>query len=98
MDAKKKYWEERRHNEAAEKAKNTTPGQTHMQSAADGLEDDEEVIHQDEDDDLNFLFMQSGQEENLVLKTQQASETLKPSYSTLTAPLLSIRCFRQIYD
>jgi len=30
MDDKKKHWKERRHNEADEKAKVTTPGQAHM--------------------------------------------------------------------
>ena len=39
-----------------------------MQTAADKLEDDEEVIHQDEDDDLNFAFMQNGQDESPLLK------------------------------
>ena len=32
MNAKKKRLEERRHSEAAEKAKKTTPGQAHMQT------------------------------------------------------------------
>ena len=33
MDAKKKHWEERRHSEAAEKAKKPTTGQAHLQTA-----------------------------------------------------------------
>ena len=79
MDAKKKHWEKRRHNEAAKRAKKTTPGQAHLQTAQEDHEDDED-IHQDEDDDLNFAFMQNGQEDNSMLKAQRARKTLKPSY------------------
>ena len=43
--------------------------------------EDEESIHQDdEDDDLNFAFMQNEREGNSMLKAQRARKTLKPSY------------------
>jgi len=97
MNAKKKRLEERRHSEAAEKAKKTTPGQAHMQTAADKLEDNEEVIHQDEDGDLNFVFMQNGQEENSLLKAQRACENLKPSYIYLDSTSSFHQMFRANY-
>ena len=97
MDAKKNHWEERRHSEAVEKANKTTPGQAHMQTAADRLEDDEEIIHQDEDDDLNFAFMQNRQAENSLLKAQRACETLKPSYIYLDSTSSFHQMFREKY-
>ncbi len=75
------------------KAKRTTPGQANMQTAANDLEDDKEVNHQDEDDDLNFAFMQNGQKENSMLKAQQAHKTLNPSYIYLN----STSSFRQMF-
>ena len=88
MDAKKKHWEDRNHKECLEKAKKTTPGQAHMQTAVNEVEDEESIHQDDEDDDLNFAFMQNEREGNSMLKAQRARKTS-------TAPLPSIRCFGQ---
>ena len=65
MDEKRKHWEERKNKEAAEKAKKTVPGQAHIQTEAD---EDPQGDHQDEDDDLNFAFMQNEVEDSPMLK------------------------------
>ena len=43
IDAKKKHWEERRHREAAEKAKKTIPGQAYMQTAESKPDEDSQA-------------------------------------------------------
>ena len=76
-DEKRKHFQEKKNREAAEKAKKTVPGQAHMQTeVGEELQGD----HQDEDDDLNFAFMQNEVEDSPMLKEQRARETLKPSY------------------
>ena len=72
MDAKKKYWKERKATAAQEKR------QAHIQTVMDEPNFEEEDNHQEEDEDLNFAFMEKGQEENTMLKEQQARKTLKP--------------------
>ena len=87
MDVKKKHLKERKTAATEGTKKKTTPGQAHMQTVIDEPEVNEEDNHQDEDDDLTFLFMQKGQEENRMLKEQQARKTLKPSYIYLDSTL-----------
>ena len=70
MDAKKNHRKERKAAAAEETNKKTTTRQAHIQTAMDNPDTDKEDNHQDEDDDLNFAFMQNGQEENTMLKAQ----------------------------
>ena len=60
MAAKKKHWDDRNLKENLEKAKKTTPGQAHMQMSVNEVEDEESIHQDDEDDDLNFAFIQNG--------------------------------------
>ena len=86
--------EERKNKEAAEKAKKTVPGQAHIQTEAD---EDPQGDHQDEDNDLNFAFMQNEVEDSPILKEQRARETLKPSYIYLDSTSSFHQMFRAKY-
>ena len=94
MNEKRKHWEERKNKDGAEKAKKMIPGQALIQTEAD---EDSQGDHQDEDDDLNFAFMQNKVEDTPILKEQRARETLKPSYIYLDSTSSFHQMFRAKY-
>ena len=82
MDAKRQHLKERKATVAKEKKPGNIVGQAHIQTGNDEEDPGEEEVHQDheEQDDLNFAFMQSEGGANNMVTEQCARKTLKPSY------------------
>ena len=97
MDVKKKHWQERK--VAEEKKPNTVTGQAHIQTGNDEEVPVEEKVHQDleEEDDLNFAFIQNKSGTDKMVTEQHARERLKPLYIYLDSTLSFHQMFCKKY-